>query len=224
MMDVEFTVEDNVLYILQCRVGKRTGIAALKIATDLVEKNKLITPRDAVAKYVNVEHIEQVIHPTFRRPVFTPLGGIDTWNVLAEGLAASPGCASGRIAFTSADAIQMQKLGQQVILVREETSAEDVGGMHASEGFLTARGGMTSHAAVVARGWGKPCVAGTKSMHFVNQEYHVIHHDKLEGSKPIVERSVVFEEYPDVSFKKVILFPSTVHETKLSKVKKSWNL
>ena len=87
MMDVEFTVEDNVLYILQCRVGKRTGIAALKIATDLVEKNKLITPRDAVAKYVNVEHIEQVIHPTFRRPVFTPLGGIDTWNVLAEGLA-----------------------------------------------------------------------------------------------------------------------------------------
>ena len=202
MMDVEFTVEDNVLYILQCRVGKRTGIAALKIATDLVEKNKLITPRDAVAKYVNVEHIEQVIHPTFRRPVFTPLGGIDTWNVLAEGLAASPGCASGRIAFTSADAIQMQKLGQKVILVREETSAEDVGGMHASEGFLTARGGMTSHAAVVARGWGKPCVAGTKSMHFVNQEYHVIHHDKLEGSRPIVERSVVFEEYPDVSFKK----------------------
>ena len=218
MMDVEFTVEDNVLYILQCRVGKRTGIAALKIATDLVEKNNLISPRDAVAKYVNVEHIEQVIHPTFRRPTFTSLGGgIDSWNVLAEGLAASPGCASGRIAFTSADAIKMHKFGQKVILVREETSAEDVGGMHASEGFLTARGGMTSHAAVVARGWGKPCVAGTKSMHFVDHEYHVAPHPRLEHidltthpdalepadtPRTIVERSVVFEEYPDVSFRK----------------------
>ncbi|CAL6270823.1 unnamed protein product [Bathycoccus prasinos] len=218
MMDVEFTVEDNVLYILQCRVGKRTGIAALKIATDLVEKNNLISPRDAVAKYVNVEHIEQVIHPTFRRPTFTSLGGgIDSWNVLAEGLAASPGCASGRIAFTSADAIKMHKFGQKVILVREEASAEDVGGMHASEGFLTARGGMTSHAAVVARGWGKPCVSGTKSMHFVDHEYHVAPHPRVEHidltthpdaleptdtPRTIVERSVVFEEYPDVSFRK----------------------
>ena len=218
MMDVEFTVEDNVLYILQCRVGKRTGIAALKIATDLVEKDKLISPRDAVAKYVNVEHIEQVIHPTFRRPAFTSFGN-SSWNVLAEGLAASPGCASGRIAFTSADAIKMHKFGQKVILVREETSAEDVGGMHASDGFLTARGGMTSHAAVVARGWGKPCVAGTKSMHFVDHEYHVAPHPRVEhidvtthrdalepanttSSRTIVERSVVFEEYPDVSFRK----------------------
>ena len=123
MIDVGFTVEDGVLYILQCRVGKRTGMAALQIGKDLVEKEKLISTSDAVRDYVSVQHIEQVIHPTFRRQGFL---NID-WNILATDLAASPECTVGRIAFTSSEAIEMQKAGQKVFLVREETSAKDVG-------------------------------------------------------------------------------------------------
>ena len=201
MMDVEFTVEDNVLYILQCRVGKRTGMAALNIAADLVEEDKLLTAREAIS-YVDVSHIEQVLHPTFRSSSVIGDGSASHWNVLATGLAASPGCASGRICFSSADAIDMHNRGEKVILVREETSAEDVGGMHVSEGFLTQRGGMTSHAAVVARGWGRPCIAGTKSMHITDHEHQIVHHDELEGSKTVIERSVSFDSSPELSFKK----------------------
>jgi pyruvate,orthophosphate dikinase len=153
MQDLEFTVEDGTLYILQTRDGKRTGPAAIKIATDMVDEG-LVDKRHAVQNLVEPRHLEQLLHPQFET-------GVDyADDVMGEGLPASPGAAVGRVVFTAEDAETWNEEGEDVILVRIETSPEDVGGMDAAEGILTSRGGMTSHAAVVARGWGKPCVAG----------------------------------------------------------------
>ena len=155
VQDVEFTVEEGRLFLLQTRHAKRTGAAAVRIAVDLVDEG-LVTREEAIVNLVEPEHIDQLLHPRFADEAGYRKAG----QVLAKGLAASPGAAVGRVVFTAEDAEAWRERGEQVVLVRIETSPEDVAGMHAAEGVLTTRGGMTSHAAVVARGWGKPCVAG----------------------------------------------------------------
>ena len=152
MQDVEFTIEKGKLYMLQTRTGKRTAAAAVKIAIDMM-KERLITEKQAVLR-VDPKSLDQLLHPTF-----DPKGEAAARQI-GKGLPASPGAAAGQIVFHARDAEEMADLGQAVILVRIETSPEDIGGMDAAEGILTQRGGMTSHAAVVARGMGKCCVAG----------------------------------------------------------------
>jgi pyruvate,orthophosphate dikinase len=156
MLDTEFTIEQGKLWMLQTRVGKRTGEAALRIAVALVDDPTIaLTKREAIMR-VQPEHVDQVLHPQLRRS--------DT-PVLATGLAASPGAAVGKAYFDADRAADAVDRGEQVILVRAETSPEDVHGMAVSEGILTSRGGLVSHAAVVARGWGKPAVCGAESLH-----------------------------------------------------------
>src|SRR6056297_1623272 len=152
MQDIEFTIERDKLYMLQTRTGKRTGVAAVKIAVDMV-KEKLIDEETAVLR-VPANELTQLLLPSFRP------AARNAADVLARGLPASPGAAVGRLSFTAEDAKERAQAGERVILVRKETSPEDVDGMHAATGILTSTGGMTSHAAVVARGWGKCCVAG----------------------------------------------------------------
>jgi pyruvate,orthophosphate dikinase len=154
MQDIEFTIEEETLYILQTRNGKRTVNAALKIAVDLVDE-KILTPKEAVMK-IDPEELNKLLHPR--------LDPEAKKNQLATGLPASPGAASGQIVFTADEAVAWAESGKTVLLVRQETSPEDIAGMHAASGILTARGGMTSHAAVVARGMGKPCVAGCSAL------------------------------------------------------------
>ncbi|PKI47976.1 hypothetical protein CRG98_031640 [Punica granatum] len=150
MMDIEFTVQENRLWMLQCRSGKRTGKGAVKIAVDMV-KEGLVDIRSAI-KMVEPQHLDQLLHPQFEDP------SAYKDKVVATGLPASPGAAVGQVVFSAEDAEAWHAQGKSVILVRTETSPEDVGGMHAATGILTARGGMTSHAAVVARGWGNDLV------------------------------------------------------------------
>ncbi len=152
MQDIEFTIERGTLYMLQTRTGKRTGIAAVKIACDMV-KEKLIDTKEAVLR-VPANDLTQLLLPSFKP---TARNAAD---VLTRGLNASPGAAVGKLAFSADEAQERAAEGESVILVRKETSPEDVAGMHAASGILTSTGGATSHAAVVARGWGKCCVAG----------------------------------------------------------------
>jgi pyruvate,orthophosphate dikinase len=160
VQDIEFTIQEGKLFLLQTRNAKRTVHAALKFAKDMVDE-KIITPQEALLK-VTPEELEKILHPA--------LDPNAPKEVLAVGLPASPGAVSGRVVFYAQDAESWSARGEQVLLVREETSPEDIGGMHASEGFLTARGGMTSHAAVVARQMGKPCVAGCSALHIRAEE------------------------------------------------------
>ncbi len=150
MQDIEFTIQKGKLYLLQTRTGKRTAAAAVNIAVDMVQE-KLIDRKTAVSR-VMPEQLDQLLHPTI-----DPKAKL---NVIAEGLPASPGAVSGRVVFSAEDAVKQAEGGEKVILVRIETSPEDIAGMDAAQGILTGRGGMTSHAAVVARGMGKCCVAG----------------------------------------------------------------
>lgn len=154
MQDIEFTIENGKLYILQTRNAKRTVNAAFKVAVDLVSEG-LITEKEALLR-IHPEDLNQLLHPR--------LDPKAKKNIIATGLPASPGAASGQMVFTSQHAEEWLKNGKKVVLVRAETSPEDIGGMIASTGILTARGGMTSHAAVVARGMGKPCVAGCTAL------------------------------------------------------------
>ena len=154
MLDIEFTVQDGKLYMLQTRVGKRTAASALKIAIDMV-KEKLIDKKTAILR-IDPQQFDQLLHPTI-----DPKAGV---KIIAKGLPASPGAAVGTVVFTAEDAESAAEKGKKVILVRTETSPEDIGGMNAAQGILTARGGMTSHAAVVARGMGKCCVAGCSAI------------------------------------------------------------
>ncbi len=153
MQDIEFTVQEGTLYLLQTRTGKRTGAAAVRIAVDLVEDG-LATKEEVIRDRVTPGHLDQLLHPRFADDADYNA------DVIGVGLPASPGAAVGRAVFSAEDAEAWKAEGKPTILIRIETSPEDVGGMDAAEGILTARGGMTSHAAVVARGWGKPCVAG----------------------------------------------------------------
>jgi len=150
MLDIEFTVQEGKLYMLQTRVGKRTAASALKIAIDMV-KEKLIDKKTAILR-IDPQQLDQLLHP-----MIDPKAEV---NIIAKGLPASPGAAVGKVVFTADDAEKAAEKGEKLILVRTETSPEDIGGMNAAQGILTARGGMTSHAAVVARGMGKCCVAG----------------------------------------------------------------
>ena len=154
MQDVEFTVENNKLWILQTRSGKRTAKSAVKIAVDM-EKEKLISKKKALLS-IDPNSLDTLLHPT--------LDENSKIEVIAKGLPASPGAASGKVVFTSDEAERLNGLMQDTILVRIETSPEDIHGMHAAKGILTARGGMTSHAAVVARGMGRPCVSGSSEI------------------------------------------------------------
>ncbi|MFA6705258.1 MAG: pyruvate, phosphate dikinase [Bacteroidales bacterium] len=157
MLDVEFTIQDGKLYMLQCRVGKRTGVAAMTMAMDMLEKN-LISEKEAIMR-VSTDQLDELLHPI--------LDSKDEAKntVIAKGLPAGPGGAVGVIALSSEEAMRLEKEGISNILVREETNPEDVEGMRAAKGILTARGGMTSHAALVARGWGKCCIVGCDAIH-----------------------------------------------------------
>ncbi len=154
MQDVEFTVENNKLWMLQTRSGKRTAKSAVKIAVDMV-KSKLISRKEAVLR-IDPASLETILHPT--------LDEKSKINVIGKGLPASPGAASGKVVFTSDEAERLNNMMQDTILVRIETSPEDIHGMHAAKGILTSRGGMTSHAAVIARGMGRPCVSGSSEI------------------------------------------------------------
>ncbi|SUZ91357.1 uncharacterized protein METZ01_LOCUS44211 [marine metagenome] len=151
MQDIEFTVENNKLWMLQTRTGKRTAKAAIKIAVDMV-KEKLISKKEAILR-IDPSTLDTLLHPTLDEKAEK--------KVIAKGLPASPGAASGKVVFTADEAEKMNNQKEDSILVRVETSPEDIHGMHAAKGILTARGGMTSHAAVVARGMGRPCVSGS---------------------------------------------------------------
>ncbi|HUR64098.1 MAG TPA: pyruvate, phosphate dikinase [Candidatus Thermoplasmatota archaeon] len=160
MQDIEFTIMRGTLYMLQTRTGKRTGFAAVKIALDMLDE-KVISETEAILR-VSPDNLNQLLRPIFDAK--EKLSATKENRVLAKGLNAGPGAATGRVVFTADDAVAWKKRGEQVILVRDETSPEDIHGMHASEGFLTARGGMTSHAALVARQMGKVCVAGCTTL------------------------------------------------------------
>jgi pyruvate, orthophosphate dikinase len=157
MLDIEFTIQEGVLYMLQCRAGKRTGTAALNMAMDMLSE-KLIDEKTAVMR-VEPAQLDELLHP-----ICDP-NEEKKVSVLVKGLPAGPGAAVGKIVFTAEDAVIWHRKGEKVILLREETNPEDVEGMRAAEGILTARGGMTSHAALVARGWGKCCIVGAGGLH-----------------------------------------------------------
>jgi len=154
MQDIEFTVENNKLWMLQTRSGKRTAKAAIKIAVDMV-KEKLISKKEAILR-IDPNTLDTLLHPTLDEKVDK--------KIIASGLPASPGAASGKVVFSAEEAERLNGMMQDTILVRLETSPEDIHGMHAAKGILTARGGMTSHAAVVARGMGRPCVSGSSEI------------------------------------------------------------
>ncbi len=159
MQDIEFTIEDGKLYILQCRTGKRSPMAAFRIAVDMV-KERLITKRDALLRITDKD-MEGLFYPIIDPKI--PADELKS-NLFATGIDAVPGAASGQVVFSAKDAEEWTAQGKKVILVRKETSPEDVGGMHAARGILTATGGKTSHAAVVARGWGKCCIVGCEDL------------------------------------------------------------
>ncbi len=175
MQDIEFTIEESKLYMLQTRTGKRTGIAAVRIAVDMVNE-KLIDKKTAIMR-VKPTQLDEFLHP-----MLDPEGERKA-KLLAKGLPAGPGGAVGKVVLTADDAEAWAKKGEKVILVREETSPEDVHGMHAAEAILTARGGMTSHAALVARGWGKCCIVGCGNLHIDidKKEIHVAGETLKEG-------------------------------------------
>ena len=157
MQDIEFTIQDGKLWMLQCRVGKRTGLAALNMAMDMLHEG-LIDEKTAVMRVAPVQ-LDELLHP-----ILDPKSE-KAATVVAKGLPAGPGGSVGQIVFTAEDAVEWNAKGKKVILVREETNPEDVEGMRAADGLLTARGGMTSHAALVARGWGKCCIVGCDALH-----------------------------------------------------------
>ena len=167
MQDIEFTIEKNKLFMLQCRIGKRNGPAAVQMAMDML-KEKLITRAEAIMR-VSPAQLDELLHP-----VIDPKAEL-AQKPIAKGLPAGPGGAAGQIVFTAPAAVEWAKQGKNVILVREETNPEDVEGMRAAQAILTARGGMTSHAALVARGWGKCCIVGCGAMHVesAKKEVHI---------------------------------------------------
>ncbi|TCD48786.1 pyruvate, phosphate dikinase [Chlorobium sp. N1] len=185
MMDIEFTIESGTLYMLQCRVGKRTGPAALKIAVDMFREG-LIDDREALLR-IEPEQLNQLLRPVF--DMKEKQAAIEAGRLLAKGLNAGPGAATGKICFNATDAAELSRRGEAVILVRIETSPEDIKGMAVSEGILTERGGMTSHAALVARQMGKVCVAGCGALSIDYQKGEM----RVEGSE------IVLREGDDIS-------------------------
>jgi pyruvate,orthophosphate dikinase len=170
MNDIEFTIQEGKLYMLQCRVGKRTAFAAIRIAVDMVDE-KLITEKEALGR-IEPDQLNQLLRPVF--DLKEKGSAIKDGRLLAKGLNAGPGAATGRVVFNAPDAEEWNKRGEQVVLTRIETSPEDIRGMNAAAGILTARGGMTSHAALVARQMGKVCVAGCSALE-VDYSTHTMH-------------------------------------------------
>jgi pyruvate,orthophosphate dikinase len=164
MCDTEFTIEQGKLWMLQTRVGKRTGAAALKMAVVMTKDRHIRLSRNEAVMRIAADHLDQVLHPQLASK---------NLKVIATGLAASPGAAVGHAYFTADDAAEAAERGEKVILVRQETSPEDVHGMSVSEGILTSRGGLVSHAAVVARGWGIPAVVGAESLRIYGDGFTV---------------------------------------------------
>ena len=173
MQDIEFTIEEGVLYMLQCRIGKRNGVAAVRMATEM-HREGLIDAKTAVMRVGPNQLVELLL------PMLDPLAERTT-AAIAKGLPAGPGGAKGRVVFTSQAAVEWASRGEKVILVREETSPEDVDGMHKSQAILTSKGGMTSHAALVARGWGKCCVVGCSDIEVEDD------HFKTRGGETVRE-------------------------------------
>ena len=171
MQDIEFTIQDGKLWMLQCRVGKRTGLAALNMAMDMLQEG-LIDEKTAVLR-VAPSQLDELLHPILDASAEKKA------TVIARGLPAGPGGSVGRIVLTAEDAVEAAKKNEKVILVREETNPEDVEGMRAADGLLTARGGMTSHAALVARGWGKCCIVGCDALHINMNTRTITIGDKL---------------------------------------------
>ncbi len=216
MQDVEFTVENGKLWILQTRSGKRTAKSAVKIAVDMV-KEKLITKKQAVLR-IDPNSLDTLLHPT--------LDEKSSLQVIANGLPASPGAASGKVVFSSEEAERLNQMMQDTILVRVETSPEDIQGMHAAKGILTARGGMTSHAAVVARGMGRPCVSGSSEIDinydqkiFRTSNYEVKEGDiiTIDGSTGRVILGKVKTIKPEISgdFSKLMSWADNVRKLKV---------
>jgi pyruvate,orthophosphate dikinase len=172
MCDTEFTIEQGKLWMLQTRVGKRTGAAALRMAVDMTRQRGWRLTREEAIGRVTADHLDQVLHPQFAG---------SNLHVIAKGLAASPGAAVGKAYFSADDAAEAAARGERVILVRTETSPEDVHGMIVSEGILTSRGGLVSHAAVVARGWGKPAVVGAESVRIGDRSFRASGETVREG-------------------------------------------
>jgi pyruvate,orthophosphate dikinase len=170
MCDTEFTIDQGKLWMLQTRVGKRTGVAALRMAVEMTKGRKWKITKEEAVQRITAEHLDQVLHPQFDTKDVT---------VIAKGLGASPGAAVGRVYFTADDAEAAAERGERVILVRSETSPEDVHGMIVAQGILTSRGGLVSHAAVVARGWGTPAVVGAESVKIRDKRFvagdYVVH-------------------------------------------------
>ena len=192
MQDIEFTIQDGKLWMLQCRVGKRTGLAALNMAMDMLHEG-LIDEKTAVMRVAPAQ-LDELLHP-----ILDPASEKRA-TVIARGLPAGPGGSVGQIVFTAEDAVEWAAAGKNVILVREETNPEDVEGMRAADGLLTARGGMTSHAALVARGWGKCCIVGCDQLHIDLHKRTLTIADKtykegdifsLNGSKGFVYDSAI---------------------------------
>ena len=216
MQDIEFTIQQGKLWILQTRSGKRTSQAAIKIAVDMHEEG-YITKRDAISR-INPASLDQLLHPTIDQETEI--------EIIAKGLPASPGAASGKIVFSADDAERASNEGEKVILTRIETSPEDIHGMHAAQGILTTRGGMTSHAAVVARGMGRPCISGAGSLRidydsesvFVNDKVYkagdIITIDGTSGN--IISGNVKMKE-PDLSgdFQKVMKWADQIRKLKI---------
>ncbi len=178
MLDIEFTIQHKKLYMLQCRVGKRTGIASVKMAMDML-KEGLIDEKTAVLR-VSTEQLDELLHPILDSK------DEENFEVIGNGLPAGPGGACGKIALSSEEAIRLNYKGEKAILVREETNPEDVEGMRAAEGIFTARGGMTSHAALVARGWGKCCIVGSEDLSIDNKNKEI-----TIGNKKFKEGDVI---------------------------------
>jgi len=193
MQDVEFTVENNKLWILQTRSGKRTAKSAIKIAVDMV-KEKLISKKEAVLR-IDPNTLDSLLHPTLDKKI--------NKKIIASGLPASPGAASGKVVFSADEAERLNEMMQNSILVRTETSPEDIHGMHAAKGILTSRGGMTSHAAVVARGMGRPCVSGSTEINidYVNKIFKAGDVTVKEGDIITIDGSsgeIILGEVPTV--------------------------
>ena len=216
MQDVEFTVENKKLWILQTRSGKRTAKSSVKIAVDMV-KEKIISKKQAILR-IDPNTLETLLHPS--------LDEKSELNVIAKGLPASPGAASGKVVFSSDEAERLSDVMQNTILVRIETSPDDIHGMHAAKGILTARGGMTSHAAVVARGMGRPCVSGSseididyKNKLFKTKNYEIKEGDviTIDGSTGRIILGKVKTIKPEISndFSKVLNWADSLRKLKI---------
>ena len=220
MCDTEFTIDQGKLWMLQTRVGKRTGAAALRMAVDMTkgtgkgDARWKITKTEAIMR-VAADHLDQVLHPQFS----------NKGKVLAKGLAASPGAAVGKVYFTADDAVNAEERGEKVILVRNETSPEDVHGMMVAEGILTARGGLVSHAAVVARGWGTPAIVGADAIKIDGKQFSVgkttvkegdvISLDGTTGEVMVGEMALIAGE-PPAEFHTILAWADQIRKGKLA--------